>query len=45
MNNDFNTARAPKIKHDSPEVKDVCYFAERVRPVVYHNTIIYYSKI
>jgi hypothetical protein len=26
-----NIARAPNIKHDSPEVKDVCYFAERVR--------------
>src|SRR5438874_1813019 len=26
-----NTARAPNIKHNSPEVKDVCYFAERVR--------------
>jgi hypothetical protein len=29
--NNLNTARAPNIKHDSPEVKDVCYFAERVR--------------
>jgi hypothetical protein len=28
---DTNTARAPNIKHNSPEVKDVCYFAERVR--------------
>jgi hypothetical protein len=27
----YNTARAPNIKHTSPEVKDVCYFAERVR--------------
>jgi hypothetical protein len=27
----FNTARAPNIKHNSPEVKDVCYFAERIR--------------
>jgi hypothetical protein len=27
----FNTARAPNIKHNSPEVKDVCYFAEGVR--------------
>ncbi len=27
----YNTAKAPNIKHDSPEVKDVCYFAERVR--------------
>jgi len=26
-----NIARAPNIKHNSPEVKDVCYFAERVR--------------
>jgi hypothetical protein len=26
-----NTANAPNIKHNSPEVKDVCYFAERVR--------------
>ena len=30
-NNNLNTARAPSIKHDSPEVKDVCYFAERIR--------------
>jgi hypothetical protein len=27
----INPARAPNIKHNSPEVKDVCYFAERVR--------------
>ena len=27
----LNTAKAPNIKHNSPEVKDVCYFAERVR--------------
>ena len=26
-----DTAKAPDIKHTSPEVKDVCYFAERVR--------------
>ena len=26
-----STARAPNIQHNSPEVKDVCYFAERVR--------------
>ena len=26
-----STTRAPNIKHNSPEVKDVCYFAERVR--------------
>jgi hypothetical protein len=24
-----NTARASYIKHNSPEVKDVCYFADR----------------
>jgi hypothetical protein len=29
--NYVNTAGAPYIKHDSPEVKDICYFAERVR--------------
>ena len=29
--NNLNTDRAPNIKHNSPEVKDVCYFAERVR--------------
>ena len=29
--NNFNTARAPDIKHNSPEVKEVCYFVERVR--------------
>ena len=27
----LNTARAPNIKHNSPKVKEVCYFAERVR--------------
>ena len=27
----YNTAKAPDIKHTSPEIKDVCYFAERVR--------------
>ena len=27
----YNTAKTPNIKHNSPEVKDVCYFAERVR--------------
>jgi hypothetical protein len=29
MNNDFNTPRAPNIKHDSSEVKDVVNFADR----------------
>jgi hypothetical protein len=29
--NNLNTAIAPNIKHNSPEVKDVCYFAGRVR--------------
>ena len=29
--NNLNTAKAPNIKHNSPEVKDVCYFAERIR--------------
>jgi hypothetical protein len=29
-----NTARAPYIKHNSPEVKDVCYFADRVRHMI-----------
>ena len=27
----LNTAKAPNIKHNSPEVKDVCYFAETIR--------------
>jgi hypothetical protein len=27
----LNTARASNIKHNSPKVKEVCYFAERVR--------------
>jgi hypothetical protein len=27
--NSLNTARAPYIKHDSPEVKDVVNFADR----------------
>jgi|ERR687886_875807 hypothetical protein len=31
LNLNPNAARAPNIKHNSPEVKDVCYFAERVR--------------
>jgi hypothetical protein len=31
LNLNANTARAPNIKHNSPEVKDVCYFVERVR--------------
>ena len=26
-----NTVKAPNIKHNSHEFKDVCYFAERVR--------------
>lgn len=30
-NYNINTARAPDIPHNSPEVKDVCCFAERVR--------------
>jgi hypothetical protein len=29
MNNNMNTARAPNIKHDSPEVKEVVDFADR----------------
>jgi hypothetical protein len=29
-----NTARAPNIKHNSPEVKDKCYFAERTRHIL-----------
>jgi hypothetical protein len=32
--NNLNTARASNIKHNSPEVKDVCYFAERVRTML-----------
>ena len=32
--NRLNTAKAPSIKHDSPEVKDVVDFAERVRYVL-----------
>jgi hypothetical protein len=30
-NNNLNTARAPNIKADSPEVKEVVDFAERIR--------------
>jgi hypothetical protein len=30
-NLNLNTARAPNIKHNSPKVKEVCYFADRVR--------------
>ena len=33
-----NTAKAPNIKHNSPEVKDVCYFAERVRHMLDVNS-------
>ena len=29
--NNLNIAKAPNIKHNSPEVKVVCHFAERVR--------------
>jgi hypothetical protein len=29
--NNLNTAKAPNIKHNSTEIKDICYFAERVR--------------
>jgi hypothetical protein len=29
--NHLNITKAQNIKHNSPEVKDVCYFAERVR--------------
>jgi hypothetical protein len=32
--NKLNTARAPNIKHDSPEVKEVVDFAERLRYVL-----------
>jgi len=28
MNNNLNTARAPNIKHDFPEVKDVVNFTD-----------------
>ena len=31
LDNLNNIAKAPNIKHNSPEVKDVCYFAGRVR--------------
>ena len=31
LNLNLNTARAHNIKHNSPKVKDVCHFAERVR--------------
>ena len=31
MLDNLNVAKAPNIKHDSPEAKDVCYFAEGVR--------------
>jgi hypothetical protein len=32
--NKLNTAKAPNIKHDSPEVKEVVDFAERLRYVL-----------
>jgi len=34
LNLNPNTAKAPNIKHNSPEVKDVCYFAGRVRQML-----------
>ena len=34
MNNNLNTARAPNIKAESPEVKEVVNFAERLRYVL-----------
>ena len=40
MNLNLNTARAPYIKHNSPEVKVVCYFAERVRHMLVVKKII-----
>jgi hypothetical protein len=35
--NKLNTARAPSIKADSPEVKEVVDFAERLRYVLELN--------
>jgi hypothetical protein len=32
--NNMNTAKAPYIKHDSPEVKEVVNFAESLRYVL-----------
>ena len=40
LNLNLNTARAHNIKHNSPEVKDVCYFAERVRHMLDVKKII-----
>jgi hypothetical protein len=37
--NKRNTARAPYIKHDSPEVKDVVNFAERLWYVLEMNKL------
>ena len=37
MNNNLNTAKAPYIKHDSPEVKEVVDFADRLRYVLELN--------
>jgi hypothetical protein len=31
INSNNNICKAPYIKHNSPEAKDVCYLAERVR--------------
>jgi hypothetical protein len=30
MNNKLNATKAPNIKHDSPEVKDIVNFADRL---------------
>jgi hypothetical protein len=38
----YNTAKAPNSKHNLPEVKDVCYFAERVRHMLDVENIFIY---
>jgi hypothetical protein len=50
LNLNLNTARAPNNKHNSPEVKEVCYFAEESRYIAnvkpYHLRIaMHYAKI
>jgi hypothetical protein len=43
--NNMNTARAPHIKHDSPEVKDVVDFADRFWYVLELKIKNHYAKV
>ena len=43
--NRLNTAKAPSIKHDSPEVKDVVDFADRFWYVLELKIKNHYAKV